>query len=205
MANSKGTLQITGPDRIADLRVLDASRREVAAGIHRLEVELDPGIYVVQAMIPGDRLERLVAVESDSTSLVHNFKLQFDSSIPLISVRSTHEYHENAARDHSRNVHAILGSKPTARLFLFARTKGEARSEHPTFVLRGQDSSVSFPEAGAFDLAEGWIALTIDLPPGTYTLEQEVPGLERVRDLSCNGSTDEASNRQKPRDEGQRR
>lgn len=46
MAGNKGTLQITGPDRIADLRVLDASRREVAIGVHRLEVELDPGIIL---------------------------------------------------------------------------------------------------------------------------------------------------------------
>src|SRR5947209_15812089 len=109
MPSNKGKLLITGSDRITDLRVLDASRNEIAAGISQLQVELDTGIYLVQAVIPGDRIERLVAVEPDRTSLVRDFNLKFDSSIPLASVRSTHEYHQGPAKAHSRNVHAMLG------------------------------------------------------------------------------------------------
>src|SRR5713226_4971389 len=106
MASNKGTLRITGPDPITDLRVLDASRREVATGTYRLEVELDPGIYLVQAVIPGDRRERLVAVEPGSISLVSDFKLQFDSAIPLTTVRETDKIYEEAARAYSRKAHA---------------------------------------------------------------------------------------------------
>ena len=178
MVSNKGKLHVAAPYEVTDLRVLNASRQEVAAGVHELQVELDPGIYLVEATIPGDRTERYIAVEPNGTISLDDLHLQFDSSTPLLNVRSAHDIHRKSAERHSKNVDVALGGdSANARLFLFARTKGDARQVRPTFTLYSQSGRVTFPEVGTFSLTEGWIALTVDLPAGTHMLEQEVPDI----------------------------
>ncbi|PLS78588.1 MAG: hypothetical protein CYG59_17725, partial [Chloroflexi bacterium] len=131
----------------------------------------------VQAQIPGDTAEKLVAVEAGTMVSVGEFDLQFDLPAPLASIRSAHEQQQKQASAHSKNVHATIGTATTSRIILFARTRGESRSDLPRFVLRSQSERISFPSAGAYNLNEGWMALTVALPAGTYVLEQDVPKL----------------------------
>lgn len=176
-----GKLQITSPYEITDLRVLDAWQREVATGTHALDVELKPGIYRVMAQVPGDHAEQLVAVKPGKTLRVEaeDLQLEFDSAVPFDEARSSHEYQAGPAKSISTQTHVTVGTNPQARLFLFARTTGDSRDATPSFHLRNRAGKTlaSFPEAGEKNLQYGWLALSVDLPAGTYMLEQDVPGL----------------------------
>jgi hypothetical protein len=176
----KGTLSVMTPSEITEVRILDDTLREVASGTHELKVELEPGIYQVQARIPGDVTQKLVAVEAGSTVSVNDLKLRYDSSTPLGQAESSHEYHEGPAYALSRQTHKSVGTDPKARLFLFARTKGkeDKRDQKPSFTLRDNKAKpiVKFPEVGDINLDDGWLALSLNMPAGIYSIEQEVPG-----------------------------
>jgi hypothetical protein len=79
----------------------------------------------------------------------------------------------------SKTPHVIHGVDATARLFLFLRANGTVRRVAPFFKVLECDGTpvAEFPQFGTFDLEAGWAALTVDLPAGTYVIEQEVPGL----------------------------
>ena len=168
----------------AEVTVLDARLREVARGRVGLRVRLAPGIYKVTAELSGDRQEALVAVDPDEQTDAPAFDLRFDSATPVLGARSHREYHEGSAHEHSLTPHLTVGPQPSARLFIFGRTDGSPRkatfedSGLPYFVLRNRvgERVAGFPESGASYLPEGWLSLTLDLPPGGYTIEQEVPG-----------------------------
>jgi len=172
----KGTLIVEGPNEITYLQVFDTALHEVAAGTHRLSAKVEPGIYRVLATVPGAQAEQLVAVEPGGTRSVGGFHLDMDAAVPLRDVRSFDEHHGHLAELKSETVH-IRYKSGTARCFVFARTKGEGRSALPTFTLRSKDGEVvaQFPEVGEYHLGQGWLALTVDLPPGTYALEQSTP------------------------------
>ncbi len=176
----KGVLEVIAPNEITELLVLDRGFREVTYGTSQIKVELDPGIYHVQARLPGARSEQLVAVESGQTVTVDDFELTFDSPTPLVGIPSTHEYQRAAAYGHSRTLHATLGEVPNSRLFLFSRSGNVGFPVPvPAFVVRGQGLEVRFPEFGVYDQGGGWLALSLALPAGTYFLEQDVPELGR--------------------------
>lgn len=219
MSGNKGTLKITAPYEITEVRILDPSYREIARGTHSLERELEPGIYRVQAQIPGSQEEKLVTVRSGKvkTLSADKFKLKFDLPISLETVYSKTSSPDQKnlvkkyklppfARDNlssfiaspyaglaagsasgfqyslktktkNSKAHKTLGKKATSRLLIFAQTKGEASSDVPNFTLRGSSGEVNFPQFGEYNLEEGWLALTVNLEPGIYTLEQNVPDL----------------------------
>src|SRR5262249_8774338 len=130
--------------------------------------------YRVLATVPGDQDERLVAVEPGGTRPVRDFQLKMDAVAPLGGARSSREDHREVAMTQSRTVHFHhLSGK--ARCFIFACSKtGDSRNGLPRFALcdGGGEVIAEFPEAGKHDLSQGWLALTVDLPPGTYALEQ---------------------------------
>ncbi|HLZ55298.1 MAG TPA: hypothetical protein VKR06_00005, partial [Ktedonosporobacter sp.] len=165
------------PNEITELLVLDSSYREVTHGTSQLTAELNPGIYRVQARLPGARSEQLVAIEPGKTVTLDEFALEFDSPTPLRGIPSTHEYQRDAAYEQSRILHARLGAVPDSRLFLFSRKLNQSSVELPTFVVRGQGLEVRFPDFGEYRPDEGWLALSLALPTGTYSVEQDVPGL----------------------------
>jgi hypothetical protein len=177
---TKGVLEVIAPNEITELLVLDRGFREVTYGTSQITVELDPGIYQVQARLPGARSEQLVAVEPGQTVTVNDFELTFDSPTPLVGIPSTHEFLQTAAYGQSRTLHATLGEVPNSRLFLFSRS-GNVRFPVPVpaFVVRGQGLEVRFPEFGVYDQGGGWLALSLALPAGTYFVEQDVPELGR--------------------------
>ena len=225
MTRHKGKLKITAPYEITDIRILDPSYREIARGTHSLERELDPGIYRVQAQIPGSQEEKLVTVRSGKvkTLSADKFKLKFDLPISLETVysktsspdrkkpvknhnlpqfprdniaggnnfssfRAPHyaglaagagsgfQYSVKTKAKNSKTL-ITLGKKATSRLLIFAQAKGKVRSDVPNFTLRGNSGEVNFPQFGKYNLEEGWLALTVNLEPGIYTLEQNVPEL----------------------------
>lgn len=172
---SKGTLIIEGPNEITFLQVLDAMFREVGAGFYRLKLELEPGIYRVRAKVPGDQQEKLVAVKSEETQTVGEFRLEMASAAPLLSSKSANEAQRRNAQSKSTHVHVTYQSGK-ARCFFFALTRGVMANSIPIFTVLTAEGQIvaEFPTAGEYDLEHGWIALTIDLPPGTYAVEEQL-------------------------------
>jgi TCP-1/cpn60 chaperonin family len=171
-----GRLIVRASHEYTDIRVLDASLREVSSGTHNVEADLAPGIYRVEGRIPGHTTRELVTVVTGKPT-VAPLELDPDSATPLRNVRSTHEYHAGPAVEESRRAHLQYGKNPRARLFLFIRTRGEPEQEVPSVQLCDPKRGTlvaELSEAGKVDLGRGWAALTVDLPAGTYALTQEL-------------------------------
>ena len=184
MSIETGQLHVIGPHELTELSVMDGGMHLVASGTHELDVRLAPGVYRLRARLPGDEVEVLVLVRPGSAVRVDNLSLSLDSTTPLSSVRSTHEYHEGPAADFSRATHyeyAPAAESADAAIFLFARTTGDGRAEAPGFELRTQAGAVvcSFPAYGDSQPRQGWLALSVTLPPGTYILEYDKPRIGR--------------------------
>jgi hypothetical protein len=177
---NSGLVSVKSPSDLAEISVLDPAFHVLAIGAESLEKELYPGIYRVQARVPGSLVERLISVEPGQTTVVTGFDLRPDTAIPLAGRPSTPASHVAAAQEQSRHVHVTAGAEGSSRLFLFARTKGHKVDAVPRFTLQTMDGDqISFPETGECSKVEGWLALTADLPPGIHVLEQEVPELGR--------------------------
>jgi hypothetical protein len=182
MSTEHGTLHVLGPYEITELRVFDGNMDLVATGTQSLHLDLKPGIYRVQAQIPGDHTEALAVVRAGRDATVQNFTLNFDSATPLQSARTVHEYHHGPAVELSNRLHYTyqpVGSVPSAALFIFARSSGDGRPMPPPFSIRTRAGTTvcEFPTSGQWDGDRGWLALSLELPPATYILEYEVPEL----------------------------
>jgi hypothetical protein len=170
---------VYGPSELSEIRVFDTGLREVAMKSESVSVDLSPGIYRVQVRMPGDTTERLVLVEPGESTLVQNIEFRADSPAPIHQAKTHHEFQEGPAYQLSRQVMRTVGNGPHARLFVFVRTEGGAGARPPRMTLRdpkGQELA-KLPEVGEVNIQGGWAALTVDLPTGTYVLEQELPGL----------------------------
>ncbi|MFB7929561.1 hypothetical protein ACFC4C_10660 [Streptomyces sp. NPDC056039] len=172
-------LIVEGRHEFTELRVLDSLMQEVAAGTHTLSVRLPRGIYRVEARVPGAVDERLVTLPSSGRVHLKDLAPILDSPAPLPGVRTHRESHEAAAVHESRNVHLNWGKHGSGRLFVFIRTDGSHRSLPPVLAVETLDRRpiASVAEDGVFDLDEGFCALSVALPPGTYLLTHQVPDL----------------------------
>jgi hypothetical protein len=83
VSEQTGELIVRGPYEVTDLHVYDADRNPVTTGVHELHVDLEPGLYRVQARVPGSTAERFVSIEPGKTTTSEDFQLKFDvPSVP---------------------------------------------------------------------------------------------------------------------------
>jgi hypothetical protein len=174
-----GMADIRGSSTITFLQVLDDSLKEVDSGTHKLSSILAPGLYMIRASVPGDSMERLVAIEENKLTVVPEFNLRFDSNAPLLGIASENKQHQRAASGQSKVIHKTYGDQPDAAIFIFARGTEKTCRDEIALVLRDRDGKeVSrLPADGQIDWDNGWLALSVALPMGTYVLEQQIPGL----------------------------
>ncbi len=170
-------LFVDGPYEFTDLRVLDAQLRVVAAGTGSLAVpDLQPGIYRVEARVPGAVDERLFTVPDVGDTRIADFTLPLDSPAPVIGARTYHNFHAGPAVSASQLVHVPFGGdQHIGRLFVTVRSDGSSRSVPPgLLVLTGEAEPIArLDEEGETDLATGFSAISIELPAGTYMLAHE--------------------------------
>jgi hypothetical protein len=164
------------------LRVLDPALRVLATGTKSVDVELDPGIYRVQARVPGAFDERLVAVkpgEEVTVTRFSNVALAIDSPAPVPGVSTHHESHEEPAKSESQRIHVTFSERQGAELFIFLRSDGSPRSGTPLLSVETSDGEViaRLGRDGRYEPEDGFAALSIALPAGTYALVHEPPGL----------------------------
>jgi WD40 repeat protein len=174
-------LSVEGPYEYTDLRILDQQLTEVASGTHALAVDVPPGIYRVEAKVPGAREERLVTVPSEGDVHVVDFVLRFDSPAPVRKARTYRDGHADAARFFSHAIHAKVAGSSLGRLFLITRTDGSSREVSPVVDVTTRSGEVlaRLDGDGFTDLREGLSALSVVLPAGTYMLAHSDGGLGR--------------------------
>jgi hypothetical protein len=172
------SLFVSGPYEFTELRILDPALRVLATGTKSIGLELSPGIYRVQARVPGAFDERLVAVTPDGDTHVTNFALPLDSPAPLPRARTHHQTHEEPAKLESHKIHVTFSEPHGAQLFIFLRSGGSPRSGTPLLSVETSNGEViaRLGRDGRCEPENGFAALSIALPAGTYALIHEPSG-----------------------------
>jgi len=174
-------LLVEGPYEYTDLRILDPELDEVASGTHTLAVDVPPGIYRVEARVPGAVDERLVTVAREGDVPVVDFALSFDSPAPVRAAKTYSESHADEVRFLSHAIHRKVDGSSLGRLFLVVRTDGSSRQRSPSVDVMTSGGGVlaRLDGDGFSDLEEGLCALSVVLPAGTYMLADNDSGLGR--------------------------
>jgi hypothetical protein len=172
-------LFVRGPYEFTDLRVLDQGLRVVATGTGSVGLELLPGIYRVQASVPGAFDERLVAVRPGDDTLVTDLALPLDSQAPVPSARAQKEFQKELAISESQKVHVAFSEDQGSQLFIVVRSDGSRRPTPPLLSVETREGEViaRLDRDGSIDPGRGFGALSVALPAGTYGLVHEAPGL----------------------------
>ena len=195
-----------------EIFIIDHAFQLKARGLERISEELSPGLYkikfragllmheVFQVLNPGAGMVEVRAPRAP--------ELMFSSPAPLATTGKTHEYHAEAARRLSREVHDSLGSG--SQLFVFARSwtdQGEPQpgragehqrpmrdpvpraGHHPATGLTLHDMKgnllINFELKGLCDIRveDPWAGWNVTIDPGAYRLRVRTPkwgALEQV-------------------------
>jgi len=189
-AAKKVTLTVQSADAEAEIFIVDGEFQLVARGVGRLEAEIEPGIYKVKCRTGAVTKEQLVLVK-DEPVVVSLPRLSFSSPAPLAETAKTHEYHVEAARVESRNIHVRSGTG--SWVFVFARdwtvTGNSARGWNPAQWLSLHDEQgtriADLDKAGVHNVAgDPWAACNLEVGPGTYRLRLNLPAKNGQKQVS---------------------
>lgn len=189
-SSTKTWLIVSAADMdVVELKILDGQFHTAAQGWGYLRVELPPGIYKVQATAGFQTWSQLISLDEGETENIFVPPLAIQSSAPLYESKFTHKYHERAAFEESRKVHADLGRGSAIFLMLrrysMKQEKPSGPREHPMtgLTLHDRDGNLIVdlveksiyqePEPGNREL-DPWAACNITLDPGYYRLRQEL-------------------------------
>jgi hypothetical protein len=149
----------------------------VAKGLGRIETELPPGIYKVQFIAGSLTKEMYITLKPDSPPhSITPSSLPFSAPAPLIDTGTTHEYHEEHAKQLSLKRHLTLGVG--SQLFVFVRDLDKQGWDDPATALTLHDLAghllVDFTATGEREIShpnlDHWAGCTIELNPGSYRL-----------------------------------
>ncbi|HJQ70347.1 MAG TPA: hypothetical protein VKA70_15320 [Blastocatellia bacterium] len=186
------TLNVETGDELAEVFVIDGQYNIADRGVGQsLTFSLDPGIYKIKVVAGTKTHEDQVALRPDSPPTLKQYQpLVIASAAPLADTSKTHEFHMEAAREHSRKVHVDAGSG--SWVFVCARgwtekdrtDNAEFERPNPAKGLKLLDEAgkmiVDIEISSANDLGwEPWAACNVSLPPGNYRLQLEVPSLDQ--------------------------
>ena len=95
-------LDLASPNSMLEITVVGPDFRPVASGVGRLEAEVRPGIYQIVTRA-GPSVERqLVSLAAGETHSARDLWVSFPSAAPVAGTTTTHEYHEELAREATR-------------------------------------------------------------------------------------------------------
>jgi hypothetical protein len=183
---------VTTGDTAAEIFVVDGELRLCARGIGKLETRLTPGIYNVRVRTGLSTQEEYVVLRDTPVQKLFA-PLSFSTPVPLVNTAKSHEYHQQAAVDHSQRTHVQAGQGSS--IFVFARdwTHGlEGASASPPSVmnpaaglkLKSMDGTIiaDIEQSSATSLQmdpdrshDPWAACTIAVNPGEYRLSVQTP------------------------------
>lgn len=184
------TLEVRTGDEASEIFVIDGRYNLVDRAIGlRKEFALEPGIYKVKVCTGTETREEQVLLRPGGGPVVEEFpRLEFASPAPIEDTSKTHEFHMNAAAEHSRRVHVEAGRG--SWIFVCARGWSEkvrtdqSAGERPDparglkLLDEGGRLVADFEVSSAKNLEwEPWAACNVSVDPGNYRLCLEVPSL----------------------------
>lgn len=187
---SERRLRLTTNNPQAEILLLDGGFRVLARGTTPLEHPVAPGLYAMKVKIGDEETEALIAVEPGQQAQEEFLCAPaFESPIPLADTSTTHEYHQSAAdrflqpsglglslgsgsavmvcvRDPSRTNFSAndADASPQDRAAYAASFKGFRLLDATGVCL------VDLDEQAEHNLGHGYMALTVELAPGSYAL-----------------------------------
>jgi predicted ATPase/PAS domain-containing protein len=179
--SAHGSLLVEAPYEAAEINVYDHLFRPVTHGAGRLIVELAPGVYEVETVLPDTSERQLTVVRPNLPTTVRrgSWHKRAQTVAPLEGAADTAGRHQELAREWSRKVTWQTPTGGTSRLFLFVRA---SPWDTPTDLasglrlLDGQGRTLTDFRTGIQgDPSQGCLACTADLPPGPYLLRTENP------------------------------
>lgn len=189
-AAKRVTLTVQSADAETEIFLVNGEFQLVARGVGRLEAGIEPGIYKVKCRTGAVTKEQLVLVK-DEPIVVSLPRLSFSSPAPLAETAKTHEYHVEAAKAESRNIHVKSGTG--SWVFVFARdwtvTGNSARGRNPVQWLSLHNEQgiriADLDEAGVHNVAgDPWAACNLEVAPGTYRLRLNLPAENGQKQVS---------------------
>lgn len=167
----------------AEVFLIDHRLALVERAVGALETRQPAGVYCVKVQQGRDAEERMILLTKDTKIKIK--PPAFASPAPLSGTARTHEYHTDAAREHSRKIDHKLGKGAT--IFLLARywtgqtpsPDADASPEHPAKGLSlatfdGQRIVEIEDVAKCQSGSEAWAAATIAVNPGAYVLRSRM-------------------------------
>ncbi len=178
-------LDVRAADAETELFVIDGQFRLSSRGMGTLHAQLPPGIYKLKSRLGYVTREQHIALR-DKPVVIALPPFSVSSPAPLNSTFKTHEYQMGAAETESRNIHLKAGQG--SWIFVFARdwtdpTSSVKRPPIEWSPARGLSITNQHGELVA-DLGtqaktsrngDPWAAFNIELNPGIYCLQLELP------------------------------
>jgi len=204
MSNSepgaRKVLLVETQDETGEIFIINAHFHMIAhaVGMHA-RFELAPGVYTVILRTGDQSIERITALYPEDVqpkTVEFSAGLAFDSAAPILGTNRTHEYHEIAAFQYSRETLASPGKG--SAIFVLARDwssldgprKAKTRPvDNPAagLTLRNRDGQVLFDYAtqaannnDLHEYQDPWCAAKVEVDPGAYRLSLELPNQERI-------------------------
>jgi hypothetical protein len=172
-----------------EIFLIDHKFQLAERGVGSIRARVDPGIYKIKFRA-GSSIKEVHRELSAGSGLVRieGPSVEYFSSAPLATARTTHEYHEDAARMLSRQVHRTLGEG--SQVFVFARAwtnAGAGRHVPPVpprhnpaegLTLRALDGTLLVDLERETQRGRGgdpWAGANVAVAPGAYRLRVQTP------------------------------
>lgn len=177
-------------DAQSEILVLDARGRFVERSFGpEHSFELERGIYRVKVLTGAESQEKPVVLAERPTEFVSFAPISFASPVPLAGTSTSHEYHELAASQESRQTRVKDGAGSS--IFCMVRdwtpdrqperrrriTGDPATGLSLHAAVNGRDREVAdLAKAGKHSLEfDAWSACTVSVNPGVYELRLVLP------------------------------
>lgn len=177
-ASGAARLELASPNTMLEITVVGPDFRPVANGVGSLEAEVVPGIYQIVTRA-GPSVERqLVSLAAGETHSVRDLWVSFPSAAPVAGTTTTHEYHEELAREVTRRAQRATTASWLAVVVRDVRGRDgpplEISSLARLSVLdRGMRPVPDASDAWELRDRDAVAAWSGGLPPGPYLLRTE--------------------------------
>jgi hypothetical protein len=178
-SGTRVALRVETGSPTAEIFLIDHRLSLVERAVGVLETTQPAGVYKIKVQQGRDAKERMILLTEDTSLEIK--PPAFASPAPLSGTARTHEYHVQAAEQHSKKIDRKLGQGAT--IFLLARywtgrtpdPSADTSPEHPATGLSiatfdGQKTVEIKDIAKCQSGSEAWAAATIEVAPGACVL-----------------------------------
>lgn len=184
MPPPRTSVKVAASPKTTELVLLDSTFLLVRKDIGVLTQEVEPGVYILHASVPGDSHERIFCVEAGRPLALEDIRLKPRCVAPLspddkhIAAQAATAIDCSARPARESGAPHLLGAA-TSEIFIFVRTPHGRREFDETsaaFDLTSISGRLvaAAPGDAWLDQKHGTLALRLAVPPGDYVLTQRL-------------------------------